>query len=106
MCSSDLGVDTSEQGNEQRRASHQYKQIYTWLGAILQAGRHEANAQTNGRMAEEENPGYLLEAVEESKDAIPHDTSLPPAGMEGARNGKLPQRCMESRVNAEFCAYQ
>ena len=76
------------------------------MGAILQAGRHEENAHTDGRMAEKKNPGYLLEAMEESKDALPHDTSLPSVGTESARNGKLPQRYMESRVNAEFCAYQ
>ncbi len=57
-------------------------------------------------MAEKENPGYLLEAMEEDKDALPYDTALQPARMEGARNGKLPKRNMESCVDVEPGAYE
>ena len=53
-------------------------------------------------MAPQENTGHILEAVEEGKDAIPDDTAIQRAGMEGTQTGQLPERTMESGTHAEL----
>lgn len=53
-------------------------------------------------MAPQENTGHILETVEEGKDAIPDDTAIQRAGMEGTRTGQLPERAMESGTYAKL----
>ena len=53
-------------------------------------------------MAPQENTGHILETVEEGKDAIPDDTAIQRAGMEGTRTSQLPERAMESGTYAEL----
>ena len=45
---------------------------------------------------------YTEETVEEDKDAIPDDTAIQRAGMEGTRTSQLPERTMESGTHAEL----
>ena len=52
------------------------------MGELLQAGGYEENVAGNGRMAAQENPGYLLETVEEDKDKVQDDPEVQPAGLE------------------------
>ena len=53
-------------------------------------------------MAPQENTSHILETVEEGKDAIPDDTAIQRAGMEGTRTSQLPERTMESGTHAEL----
>ena len=54
------------------------------------------------RMDKAQGKSGVLETMEESKDKIPYDKAVWYSRMEGAWNGKLPQRSMESGTNAKL----
>ena len=47
------------------------------MGELLQISRYENNAERNGRVATPENPGDLLETVEESQNKVQDDKEVP-----------------------------
>ena len=96
------GDNPAEQSDKQGRKTAYPEAIYKRMGKLLQTGGYEGATENGGRMAPQENTGHILETVEEGKDAIPDDTAIQRAGMEGTRISQLPERAMESGTHAEL----
>jgi hypothetical protein len=70
--------------------------IHHGLNKLLQARGYEEPLDANRRMAAAQNPGHLLEAMEESQNAAQNDKQIWAAKMESLADGQLPQRRVAS----------
>lgn len=100
------GADDQREQMGQPGKGEETPGVYKGVDKLFPVCRHEKPDGTDGRVVTPPNPRSVLETMEESAHKIQDVEGVTPARMESARNGKLPERSVESSSYAEFCAYK